>query len=271
MSPATAGVDRRSSLRTFLIPTRLTLVKLGPDNGGIVLDASEGGLRVQAVGPVLTGACCTIEIDSPDDLARLSATGIVAWSSDSNVAGLRFVDLAPFSQRSIVACLLGTACLAPSPEFLSRESGVHALPPPSCDESPSETPASGSTRLYPWLLGKKWFALASGLSGVLVVSVCLWTARKPVIHVNTDKIMNTASAPLPVSQPNTGQDPANTVELKPAAVPVARFHPKPVPARQQLRRKRRVHYRSTDVDREPEVVIRVFRNGNWEQMPRLHQ
>ncbi len=269
MSPAPAGVDRRSSLRTFLISSRLIVVKLGPDNGGIILDASEGGLRVQAVGPVPTDTCCTIEIDSAD-LAPLSATAVVAWSSDSNVAGLRFVDLTPFAQRRIAACLLGTTCFGQSPQTLSRTSDVHEAALPSHDKSRSETPASRSTSWYQWLLGRRWLALASGLSGLLVMCVCLWVTRRPVTHVTTEKTVDTATAPLRAPQPEPDRGPASTIEPNPAAVLANSFRTQPAPARQQLRNKRVGQHHATDVHPEPEVVIRVFRNGQWEQMPALH-
>jgi hypothetical protein len=83
--------DRRVNLRKT--PRHLGYLSLPPDNGGVVLDVSEGGLGFQAIAPVRAKGPIQFRfaIDSP---TRIKAVGELAWSDDTGKAGgLRFTQL----------------------------------------------------------------------------------------------------------------------------------------------------------------------------------
>jgi hypothetical protein len=83
--------DRRVNLRKT--PKHLGYLSLPPDNGGVVLDVSEGGLGFQAIAPIRAKGPIQFRfaIDSPN---RIKAVGEVAWIDDTGKAGgLRFTQL----------------------------------------------------------------------------------------------------------------------------------------------------------------------------------
>ncbi len=90
--PASIPVkDRRQHVRQRV--SSLSYVDLGENNGGIVLNVSEGGIRIQAAqgleeGPVL------IRLQLPGSRKRLEVRAKVVWVGPTRKeAGLRFVDL----------------------------------------------------------------------------------------------------------------------------------------------------------------------------------
>lgn len=90
--PASVPVkDRRQHVRRRV--SSLSYVDLGENNGGIVLNVSEGGIRIQAAqgleeGPVL------IRLQLPESRKRLEVRAEAVWvGSTRKEAGLRFVDL----------------------------------------------------------------------------------------------------------------------------------------------------------------------------------
>jgi PilZ domain-containing protein len=83
--------DRRLSIRKT--PRHLGYLSLPPDNGGFVLDVSEGGLGFQAIAPLKPKGPIQFRfaIDSP---TRIRAVGELAWIDDTGKAGgLRFTQL----------------------------------------------------------------------------------------------------------------------------------------------------------------------------------
>jgi TonB family protein len=80
----------------------LVPVNLGLDNGGIVLNASEGGLRVRTVGPVAPTQISPLVITPNGKKDPIEASGQIAWTDDSRRgAGVRFTDLSDASQEKI--------------------------------------------------------------------------------------------------------------------------------------------------------------------------
>jgi hypothetical protein len=83
--------ERRLTIRKT--PDYLAYLSLPPNNGGIVVDVSEGGLGFRAIAPV--------QADGPihfrfaiDSAARIRAVGELAWIDEAGkVGGLRFTDL----------------------------------------------------------------------------------------------------------------------------------------------------------------------------------
>lgn len=83
--------ERRLSVRKM--PEHLAYLSLPPNNGGIVVDVSEGGLAFRAIAPV--------QVDGPihfrfaiDSATRIKAVGELAWIDETGKnGGLRFTQL----------------------------------------------------------------------------------------------------------------------------------------------------------------------------------
>jgi len=72
----------------------LAYLDIGPDNGGIILNISEGGLALHAVGSLPPDPVIDLRIQFSKSTKRLETTGKVAWTSGSKKdAGIEFVDL----------------------------------------------------------------------------------------------------------------------------------------------------------------------------------
>lgn len=99
-SPAPVPVkDRRLHPRQRV--SSLTYVDLGEDNGGIVLNVSEAGIRIQAAAGLEEGPI-SIRLQLPGSRKRLAVNAEVVWVGESRKeAGLRFVDLSEDAQRQI--------------------------------------------------------------------------------------------------------------------------------------------------------------------------
>lgn len=99
-SPASVPVkDRRLHPRQRV--SSLTYVDLGEDNGGIVLNVSEAGIRIQAAAGLEEGPI-SIRLQLPGSRKRLEVNAEVVWVGESRKeAGLRFVDLSDGAQRQI--------------------------------------------------------------------------------------------------------------------------------------------------------------------------
>jgi TonB family protein len=85
--------NRRLFVRRRL--DRLAYVDFGPDNGGMLIDISEGGLSFQGVGPVGQGQRLRLRFTLPGLKSKpIEATVEVRWSnSSSKVGGLQFVEI----------------------------------------------------------------------------------------------------------------------------------------------------------------------------------
>ncbi len=99
-SPASIPVkDRRLHVRQRV--SSLTYVDLGEDNGGIVLNVSEAGIRIQAAAGLEEGPV-SIRLQLPGTRKRLEVSAEVVWVGQSRKeAGLRFVDLSEEARRQI--------------------------------------------------------------------------------------------------------------------------------------------------------------------------
>jgi TonB family protein len=84
--------DRRRYARQRI--KSLSYLDLGPGNGGIVLNISEGGLAVQAVGIFVDNPVLRISMQLPQSDEQLQASGQVTWTCESTrEAGIQFLDL----------------------------------------------------------------------------------------------------------------------------------------------------------------------------------
>jgi TonB family protein len=89
---------RRAHARRKL--SRMTYVELGADNGGILLNLSEGGFAVQSVLALPSRDFPTLRFQVPHVQGWLTASGKIAWISESKrEAGIQFTEL-PGAARS---------------------------------------------------------------------------------------------------------------------------------------------------------------------------
>jgi hypothetical protein len=84
-------VDRRQSPRTKLV--QIAYIGMGPENGGLVLDVSDGGLSFHAVAPVQRSETVRFLL-SLRGHSRVEGAGEVVWTNDARtVCGLKFTSL----------------------------------------------------------------------------------------------------------------------------------------------------------------------------------
>ena len=86
-----ASQDRRSNLRKRV--GLLQMVNLGAENGGLMLDLSEGGLALHAVYPVAPEPEIPVNFLLPNTDIRIEAKAQVAWGGHSKQVGLQFTDM----------------------------------------------------------------------------------------------------------------------------------------------------------------------------------
>jgi hypothetical protein len=69
-------------------------VELDKDNGGIILDASEAGLRIQAVRELEAGCSVRMRFQPNQTNSWIEAKGRIVWTSETRrLAGIEFSDL----------------------------------------------------------------------------------------------------------------------------------------------------------------------------------
>ena len=84
-------LDRRQSPRTKLV--EIAYIGMGPENGGLVLDVSDGGLSFHSVAPVRQAETIDFLLSSRGH-NRIEGSGEVVWTNDmKTVCGLRFTSL----------------------------------------------------------------------------------------------------------------------------------------------------------------------------------
>ncbi len=83
--------DRRQAPRTKLV--EIAYIGMGPENGGLVLDVSDGGLSFHAVAPVRKDETINFLL-SLRGHSRIEGAGEVVWTNEmKTVCGLRFTSL----------------------------------------------------------------------------------------------------------------------------------------------------------------------------------
>jgi TonB family protein len=112
-----ASPERRLHARQRI--DTLVYLDIGADNGGIVLNLSDEGLRFQAVGPLDKQSELRLRIKIPGSKTRIDVTAQIAWLSDSKrQAGVRFLDIQPGGSVQIQEWIRSQA----SPRALWEES-----------------------------------------------------------------------------------------------------------------------------------------------------
>ena len=106
------SVERRTCRRQQVSP--LAYLDLGPTNGGIVVNVSEGGMAVHTVVPLARGRILPIRFQLPRTGKSIDVLGQIAWMAEGDKeAGIEFVNLPPES-RSLIRNWLDEAVSAES-------------------------------------------------------------------------------------------------------------------------------------------------------------
>src|ERR1700690_446752 len=95
---------RRRSPRHGVRP--LTYAKLDQENGGIILDMTESGVAIQAVGSLQAGQEVQLRFEVNSPRVRVEARGRVAWADWGGKAGIQFLGVTPRVQRALRDWLL---------------------------------------------------------------------------------------------------------------------------------------------------------------------
>src|SRR5258705_50654 len=132
--------DRRSHPRRRC--EQLDYTDFGPDNGGILLDLSEGGLGFQGVEAVTEGQLIHLKFTLPGASTNIKADARVARTNDSRKGGgLRFVDLSEDVRQRVRAWVTGEITGArPSGTFVTgadRRPSFGAINPPELSTADS--------------------------------------------------------------------------------------------------------------------------------------
>ena len=123
-------LDRRQSPRTKLV--EIAYIGMGPENGGLVLDVSDGGLSFHSVAPVRQAETIDFLLSSRGH-NRIEGSGEVVWTNDmKTVCGLRFTSLSA-DAREYLYNWTNQSRMA----VAARKQGVSPAPPanPQSEES----------------------------------------------------------------------------------------------------------------------------------------
>ena len=163
--------DRRRTPRTKL--TGLAYINFEPNNGGIVLNISEGGLCFHLVAPVHRSVALPFSLSANG--IRIEAHAVLAWTDEHRkTGGLRFNGLDPDARRQI------RTLIDQSSRPFGRE-GDLAVPAPSSEELserlPNGVPAVVSvvnSALPQWVRAPlRWGDFSRGLAAGLLIALLL--------------------------------------------------------------------------------------------------
>jgi hypothetical protein len=172
----TAERERRQKARR----EQLLYVELGPENGGVVLDVSEGGIRFQAVSPLREGARVHFRVDL-DETRHVEGYGQLVWTDETGrIAGLSFTELSDTVRRQIREYLqqpAGTRVAAIEDAEIPRGNEVEHLPMP---EFLLESRPTTNPWLDPENLGRAVRAMLL-VTLVATLGVALFVGRRELV------------------------------------------------------------------------------------------
>ena len=95
------GSDRRHAPRTKL--DEIAYIGMGPENGGLVLDVSDGGLSFQSVAPVKPAETIRFLLSLRDE-SRIEGLGEVVWTNEARtLCGLKFTSLSSDAREHLIS------------------------------------------------------------------------------------------------------------------------------------------------------------------------
>jgi hypothetical protein len=120
-----SAADRRQTPRTKLV--EIAYIGMGPENGGLILDVSKGGLSFHSVAPVQLDENVKFLL-SLTGHSRIEGTGEVVWTNTmGTVCGLKFTTLSPgalehlsnWTTQSTSSSRVQAKIAAPAPKIVS--------------------------------------------------------------------------------------------------------------------------------------------------------
>jgi hypothetical protein len=124
--------DRRLTPRTKLV--EIAYIGMGPENGGLVLDVSDGGLSFHAVAPVQRAETIRFLL-SLRGHSRIEGAGEVVWTNEmQTVCGLRFTSLSAGAREYLNNWTDQSRMAQASRE---RAISIALRPTPRAEESPA--------------------------------------------------------------------------------------------------------------------------------------
>ncbi len=137
--------ERRQAPRTKLV--EIAYIGMGPENGGLVLDVSDGGLSFQAVAPVKPAETVNFLL-SLRGHSRIEGAGKVVWTNEMRtVCGLRFTSLSSGAREHLNNWT--NQSRMPAPGRVNPRVNPVSPPPPAPPPAPSQKvrpPASFTSR-----------------------------------------------------------------------------------------------------------------------------
>jgi len=136
--------DRRQTPRTKLV--EIAYIGMGPENGGLVLDVSDGGLSFHAVAPVKPAETIHFLL-SLRGHSRIEGAGEVVWANElRTICGLRFTSLSAGAREHLNNWTTQSRMPA-----AARAKPVSSAPPapPQTEESPASLASQSATNSAP--------------------------------------------------------------------------------------------------------------------------
>jgi hypothetical protein len=229
--------DRRQTPRTKLV--EIAYIGMGPENGGLVLDVSDGGLSFHSVAPVRQAETIHFLL-SLRGHSRIEGAGEVVWTNEmKTVCGLRFITLSSgarehlnnWTNQSRMPAAPREKAVSPTPLFrpqieessasLATQSDANTEPvfaiPPAPEFYLSEPMASSlwQNPLFFWMM--------VGLLGAALAVTGFFYG----VHVGQSEINSVEqpeSSPDAQTNPPTLEStpaPASTVETGESSVPIS--------------------------------------------------
>jgi len=129
--------ERRASAR--YLPSSITFVQLGAGNGGVLLDVSEGGLRLSTGETLGWDDAVPLSLQLSYRPDRLEAMGQIIWISDSKrTVGLQFISMSEMSRAKLGDWIAGEKNHANLPPAVDRPAKRPIdFPSPSSETAPN--------------------------------------------------------------------------------------------------------------------------------------
>ena len=215
--------ERRRAPRTKL--AEIAYLGIGPENGGIVLDVSDGGLSFHAVSPVQPAETIRFLL-SLKGHSRIEGSGEVVWTNDMNtVCGLKFTSLSAgarehldnWTNKTRMAAAAAEGAYAPDaqsepPELEADEwdtsaEPVFAIPP--ADNQLSADPVVKTLPQNPVF----YWTITAILATVLSLASFLYGVHVGKLEIRTVE----RSSPAPASQSSLPKTAPSPVPVPPVA------------------------------------------------------
>jgi hypothetical protein len=192
-APASENAERRRHPRKRL--DQLAYIGFGPDNGGVLLDIGEEGLRCQIVGSVVPGDRCHVKFSLPGQRLPLKADAEVAWANGTRQGGgIRFTKISPETRRHLRAWLRdensGTHVRRAAPVPIRKMSAAVAASPLHSSAEPlqpvpiaskSGVPARGRSSIAASISAAKKLAARQSLLPKAPLTLSVMDAGTPML------------------------------------------------------------------------------------------